>query len=173
MTFARFNFFCLLLIASCTLFGQTKEWNYFSSNSFGYLLSDSPAVSFQSVNGISLNGKLHFGLGVGIEKVDGYNFTPVFLETKYHFRDQEKSTIPFISAMIGNEFSVFPRNRYGGLTTGIHTGVNHYFNKHIGITMNLGYRFIHLGNSMGLGEITLPAVYDKRFLELRAGLVIR
>ena len=75
--------------------------------------------------------------------------------------------------MIGNEFSVFRHTKYGSLTYGISGGINHYFSPHIGIMGSIGYRYIYLSNSIGLGEIVMPAIYDKNLLELRFGLVFR
>ncbi len=166
-------FTLFLILLSSHSFSQNKL-TYYGSNTFGYLTLDNSNFSFQTVNGISINQKIHFGIGIGLEQLDNYKYLPLFFETKLHLRDQDKSSIPFLSAMVGNEFSVFPHNHYGGITYGIRGGINHFFSPNLGITCSVGYRYAYLNSSKGSnGEVVLPVVYDKNLLEFRLGLVIR
>lgn len=172
MKTAKLILIFFLLIGSTYSFCQNRL-SFYSSNTLGYLALDNSSFSFQTINGVSLNKRIHFGVGIGLEKLDNHKYLPLFFETKIHLRDQEKSTIPFLSAMIGNEFSILPHTQYGGVTYGINGGVSHFFSSNIGITCSVGYRYVYLNNSLGLGEIILPVLYNKNLLELRFGLVLR
>lgn len=165
---------CLLfmLMASTFSLGQNKL-TFHSSNSLGYLTLDNSNFSFQTINGVALHKKAHFGIGLGLERLDQRNYLPLFFETKFLLGAQEKPLIPFLAGTIGKEFSVFPHTAYGGLTCGVSAGINHFFSPKTGLSCSMGYRYVNLSNSIGLGENTLPVVYNKNMLELRIGLIIR
>jgi hypothetical protein len=168
--------FLVLLMSSHCSFAQTKKLTLFSSNTLGVLVHLNTNLSAHSINGISINKKLHFGIGTGIEKLDGFNFLPLYIETKYTLWGGDKATNPFLSGMVGKNFSILPNYaNIGGITGGIKLGVNHFFSNHFGLSFSVGYRYVYLSNSIsfGSGEISLPAIYEKDILEFRLGLSIR
>ena len=170
---------CLISFIGLNVWGQNSRQNLFETNkgfynrlNIGVLAGSSVSASFQVVNGYQWNEHWSTGFGIGLENPDWNPHVPIFIEGNYHFLKSQ--TGPWLNAMAGYELPT--RNlgdRKGGITVGGKIGFDFAINSHFGIMTSVGYRYIHLQNSLWNPWNSVVQIMDMNRLDFRVGLVFR
>jgi len=147
---------------------------FYSSVNVGFMPAQRLSKSFHIINGYKFNSHLQAGIGLGVEDIAGYGYTPIFLHGQYNLF--KTSTSPFISVMVGYEMALNNQEQNkGGFTTGAKFGINHYFSDHVGLTTSVGYRYGYFKQKSTFGWWSEPTVTIREInrFEFRFGLVFK
>jgi hypothetical protein len=123
----------VLLSISCLLYGQQEKSDekicYSNITELGVLNIHPKWTSFElnTVNGISVNRKNHFGIGLGIGGIiyfngDPFRYTPVFLNYRYCFYQPQKNLSPHVNLSFGGIWLEDGNGFYSSYTFGLITG---------------------------------------------------
>lgn len=170
--------FTVLLMNYLHSFSQVDATScgyFYGRASAGLIIGNLPSGSAQLASGYHFNFGLDAGVGLGLEMYDD-RYSPVFVELRYHFG--KKHTQPFIGFMGGALFNM-NQYYYGNRTTGTfgaQIGLTHFFNKHIGFTTAVGYRYLPLYGGIFYHQTHFAPMYTPASLhnaEIRIGLVLK
>lgn len=169
----------MLLLMNClysmSQVDSTSASYFYGRASAGLIIGNLPSGSAQFASGYHFRFGLETGVGLGLEMYDD-RYSPVFVELRYHFG--KKRTQPFIGFMGGALFNM-NQYYYGNRTTGTfgaQIGLTHFFNKHLGFSTSVGYRYLPLYSGIYYNHFDFAPMYTPASLhnaEVRIGLVLK
>ena len=117
-------------------------YNYKNIIMAGVFVKDGVTItSGTMINGVLVDERLYFGLGLSWESMDRYTFVPLFVDFRRYFGDGP--LIPFLYADAGYAFGTNEdpaQDNSGGVMVGLGAGVRTYISRRGSICFEAGFR---------------------------------
>lgn len=168
----------LLTIVSFRLYSQKDTLSngyFYGRGSVGLMVGNLSSGSAQISSGYRFKCGLEAGVGLGVESFYE-RYAPLFGEVRYNVGSGK--TQPFVGFMGGFLFQLngYYANSSVNGTLGAQFGLTHFFNKHIGLSTSVGYRYAALNQGYYyLHTYFAPEQYviSNHRAEIRIGLILK